>query len=79
MIGLISRTISPSSVTSSRSTPCVAGWWGPMLSVSSSTDSPVRWSAIWWAIGAIAIDSSFARYSAPALTASTPGWWRRCG
>ena len=29
MIGLTSRTTSPSSVTSSRSTPWVAGWCGP--------------------------------------------------
>src|ERR1044072_7967221 len=36
MIGLRSRTISASSVTSRRSTPCVAGWCGPMLRVSSS-------------------------------------------
>ena len=36
MIGRMSRTTSPSSVASSRSTPCVAGWWGPMLSVISS-------------------------------------------
>src|SRR5215210_7544024 len=37
MIGLTSRTTSPSSVVSSRSTPCVAGWCGPMLSVNSSS------------------------------------------
>src|ERR671932_2178178 len=36
MIGLISRTISPSSVHSRRSTPCVAGWCGPRLMVRSS-------------------------------------------
>src|SRR5438045_5875142 len=36
MIGVIVRTISPSSVSSSRSTPCVAGWCGPMLNVKSS-------------------------------------------
>src|SRR5205085_2085481 len=36
MIGVTSRTISPSSVVSSRSTPCVAGWCGPMLIVNSS-------------------------------------------
>ena len=37
MIGLQSRTTSPSSLTISRSTPCVAGWCGPMLTVSSSS------------------------------------------
>ena len=37
MIGLMSRTTSPSSVVSSRSTPWVAGWCGPMLSVNSSS------------------------------------------
>src|SRR6516165_8063525 len=40
MIGLTSRTTSPWRVTSSRSTPCVAGWWGPKLSVSSSWEEP---------------------------------------
>ena len=39
MIGLMSRTTSPSSVVSRRSTPCVAGWCGPMLIVKSSSDS----------------------------------------
>src|ERR1700728_2798824 len=37
MTGLIERTTSPCSVTSRRSTPCVAGWCGPKLSVSSSS------------------------------------------
>src|SRR5215208_492507 len=37
MIGLMSRTTSPSSVVSKRSTPCVAGWCGPMFSVNSSS------------------------------------------
>ena len=41
MIGLTSRMTSPSIVVSSRSTPWVAGWWGPMLSVSSSWVSPI--------------------------------------
>src|SRR5919202_3246305 len=36
MIGVSERTISPSSVSSRRSTPCVAGWCGPMLIVKSS-------------------------------------------
>src|SRR5688500_15555083 len=36
MIGSMSITRSPSSVRSSRSTPCVAGWCGPMLIVKSS-------------------------------------------
>src|SRR5262245_10787514 len=37
MMGLTSRTTSPSSVVSSRSTPWVAGWCGPMLIVKSSS------------------------------------------
>src|SRR5918992_4295066 len=37
MIGLTSRTTSPSSVVSSRSTPWVAGWCGPKLMVRSSS------------------------------------------
>src|SRR5918999_2620633 len=36
MIGLTSLTTSSSSVVRSRSTPCVAGWCGPMLIVKSS-------------------------------------------
>src|SRR3954452_8887274 len=36
MIGFISRTISPSIEQSRRSTPCVAGWCGPRLTVKSS-------------------------------------------
>ena len=40
MIGLMSRTTSPSRVVISRSTPWVAGWWGPMLRVSSSWLGP---------------------------------------
>src|SRR5436309_82207 len=68
MIGLRSRTISPSSVTSSRSTPCVAGWCGPMLSVRSSWPSspPVASTSVSGAvtrsIGASVIDSSISRY-----------------
>src|SRR5215213_7134653 len=37
MIGTTRRTCSPSSVVSSRSTPWVAGWCGPMLIVKSSS------------------------------------------
>src|SRR5690348_1776498 len=40
MIGLMSRTTSPSRVAIRRSTPWVAGWCGPMLSVISSCVSP---------------------------------------
>ena len=58
MIGFSSRTTSPSSVTSSRSTPWVAGWWGPMLSVNSSVVSPPRWAAICSSSGESVIDSS---------------------
>src|SRR5215208_2665364 len=39
MIGLRSRTTSPSRSTTSRSTPCVAGWCGPMLTVITSVRS----------------------------------------
>src|SRR5690348_9619393 len=39
-MGLMSLTTSPSSVVISRSTPWVAGWCGPMLSVISSCVSP---------------------------------------
>ena len=60
MIGLRSRTTSPSSVTSSRSTPCVAGWCGPMFRVSSSVDGS---SEATRSTGAIVIDSSSLRYS----------------
>src|SRR5918999_2140145 len=37
MIGLTSRTTSPSSVVRRRSTPCVAGWCGPKLMVRNSS------------------------------------------
>ena len=57
MIGLMSRTTSPSSVVSSRSTPCVAGWCGPMLSVNSSS-----WgSSLGSAIGSIVTERSRSR------------------
>ncbi len=36
MIGFRSSTSSPWRLTSSRRTPWVAGWWGPMFTVSSS-------------------------------------------
>ena len=55
MIGLMSRTTSPSSVLSRRSTPCVAGWCGPMLSVSSSSCSGC---SMWES----SCDSSISRY-----------------
>ena len=45
MIGLRSRTTSPSSWTTSRSTPCVAGWCGPMLIVISSVSGSMSISA----------------------------------
>ena len=74
MIGLMSRTTSPSSVVSSRSTPCVAGWCGPMLSVSSSSCSGC---AMWES----SCDSSISRYGrcgalrvvSTSLTPTTPG------
>src|SRR4051794_9352481 len=37
MIGSMSRMTSPSIVQSRRSTPCVAGWCGPRLTVKSSS------------------------------------------
>src|SRR5947209_10505416 len=56
MIGITSRTFSPSSVVSRRRTPWVAGWCGPMLIVNSSSrgsaavpeigSSPMRSSVI---------------------------------
>src|SRR5512136_441494 len=36
MWGMTSTTISPSTTSSSRSTPCVDGCWGPMLRTISS-------------------------------------------
>src|SRR5436190_4139548 len=36
MIGFRSLTTSPSRSTTRRSTPCVAGWWGPMFTVITS-------------------------------------------
>src|SRR5215813_7545946 len=36
MIGLAASTVSPSSSSATRSTPCVEGCWGPMLSVMVS-------------------------------------------
>ena len=41
MIGVTERTTSPSRVRSSRSTPCVAGWCGPMLMVKSSVSGSI--------------------------------------
>src|SRR5688572_3687872 len=65
MIGLTSRTISPSSVVSSRSTPWVAGWCGPMLIVrSSSCSSP---------IGAIVTERSRSRYGTSSASVIVPG------
>src|SRR5690242_1775037 len=67
MIGLTSRTISPSSVVSSRSTPCVAGWCGPMLIVrSSSCSSP---------IGSIVTERSRSRYGTLSGSVMVPAWW----
>src|SRR5215475_56864 len=40
MVGDADRTISPSSVSTSRSTPCVLGCWGPMLTVIVSVRRP---------------------------------------
>src|SRR5436305_1876067 len=75
MIGLMSRTTSPSSVAMSRSTPWVAGWCGPMLSVNSSCVSPSPAGS-----EEMLIDSSRRRYpsvseailSGPARPRATP-------
>src|SRR6266542_6953290 len=40
MTGTHSMTFSPWSLSTSRSTPCVEGCWGPMLRMSSSVSSP---------------------------------------
>ena len=56
MSGLMSRTTSPSSVVSRRSTPCVAGWCGPMLSVNSSS-----WGSSPAPIGSIVTERSRSR------------------
>src|SRR5688572_2284204 len=71
MIGSISRTVSPSSVSSSRSTPCVAGWCGPMLMVNSSCRGSSSVPVIGCSIvpRSSVIDCSRSRYG----TAS-PGW-----
>src|SRR5215210_2403556 len=66
MIGFTSRTISPSSVVSSRSTPCVAGWCGPMLMVSSSSCSSP--------IGSIVTERSRSRYGTLSGSVMLPGW-----
>src|SRR5688500_17177500 len=66
MIGFTSRTISPSSVVSSRRTPCVAGWCGPMLIVrSSSCSSP---------IGSIVTERSRSPYGTLSGSVMLPGW-----
>src|SRR4051812_44189726 len=67
MIGLTSRTTSPSSVVSRRSTPCVAGWCGPMLSVNSSSwRSPSSSASVpetgWSPIRSIVTEASRSRY-----------------
>src|SRR5918997_5569927 len=65
MIGTTRRTVSPSSVVSSRSTPCVAGWCGPMLIVrSSSCSSP---------IGSIVTERSRSRYGTWSGSVIVPG------
>src|SRR5680860_585778 len=64
MIGLTSRTISPSSVQSRRSTPWVAGWCGPRLIVKSSvsgSSSSVGATAP-WATRSIVTDLSRSLY-----------------
>src|SRR3954453_10762820 len=56
----MSRTTSPSSVVSRRSTPWVAGWCGPMLSVNSSS-----WSSSSAPIRSIVTERSRSRYGTP--------------
>src|SRR5919109_1626082 len=48
MIGLTSRTTSPSSVQKSRSTPWVAGCCGPMLTVNSSVSGSSSSAGVRW-------------------------------
>src|SRR3954454_4925709 len=56
----MSRTTSPSSVVGRRSTPWVAGWCGPMLSVNSSS-----WSSSSAPIRSIVTERSRSRYGTP--------------
>src|SRR4051794_8907081 len=67
MIGLMSRTTSPSRVAIRRSTPWVAGWCGPMLSVISSWVSPSPAGS-----DEIVIDSSRRRWSSVNEVMSAP-------
>src|SRR5215212_9111434 len=62
MSGVTSRTTSPSSVHRRRSTPCVAGWWGPMLIVKSSTSGSTWVPASGASIRSRVTDSSRRRY-----------------
>src|SRR3954454_145305 len=68
MIGFTSRTISPSSVVRRRSTPCVAGWCGPMLIVRSSSCSAP--------IGSIVTERSRSLYGTLSASVNVPGFWR---
>src|ERR671923_1187853 len=80
MIGLTSRTTSPSSVVSSRSTPCVAGWCGPMLIVKSSSWTSPSVTAAVPETGSsprrsIITDASRSRYGTPVESPSViPAW-----
>src|SRR5918994_6731305 len=65
-MGFTSRTISPSNVVSRRSTPCVAGWCGPMLMVSSSSCSSP--------IGCIVTERSRSRYGTLSGSVMLPRW-----
>src|ERR687894_365433 len=56
------RTTSPSSVHRRRSTPCVAGWWGPMLIVKSSASGSTCVPASGASIRSSVTDSSRRRY-----------------
>src|SRR5688572_23875574 len=71
MIGSICRTVSPSSVSRSRSTPCVAGWCGPMLIVNSSCrgSSSVPMTGCSIVPRSSVIDCSRSRYGT-----ARPGW-----
>src|SRR3954467_5291784 len=63
MIGLTSLTTSPSSVQKRRRTPCVAGCWGPMLTVNSSVSGSscsagVRWVPVIGSSGGVCTTGS---------------------
>src|SRR6266704_6644160 len=61
-------TCSPSSRSTTRSTPCVLGCWGPMLITSSSVSN----IAPWWTVGAAISVSLFNIRLVPRLAQLQP-------